>query len=78
MDDYQQLIDMQVENFSATLEQTPNGYLLTWGDYVVNHEVRGYATLTEALTMLALVSADAQQGDRSLVSWTIDQNGGWN
>lgn len=78
MDGYQKLIDMQVENFSATLEETPNGYLLTWGDYVVNHEVRGYATLTEALTMLALITADAQEGNRSLISWIIDQNGGWN
>lgn len=78
MDGYQKLIDIEVQNFSATLEETPNGYLLTWGDYVANHEVRGYATLTEALTMLALVSADAQEGNRSLISWIIETNGGTN
>lgn len=78
MNDYQKLIDMQVENFSATLEETPNGYLLTWGDYVTQHEVRGYATLTEAFTMLALITSDAQEGNRNLVSWTIEQNGGTN
>lgn len=78
MDGYQKLLDIEVQNFTATLEETPNGYLLTWGDYVANYQVRGYATLTESLTMLALITADAQEGNRNLISWTIEQNGGTN
>lgn len=78
MENYSRLIEWEVQNFTATLEETPSGYLLAWGDYVTNWEVRGYATLTEALTMLALITADAQEGNRSLVEWVINQNGGTN
>lgn len=54
----------QEEGFEYTLDKTANGYLITWGDYVINTEAKGFQDLSEALTFLALISADAHQGTR--------------
>lgn len=60
------------ENYEITLEQTDNGYLMTWGDYVANSWAKGFLTLQEALTFWAIIECDANYNtDRTLIHRTL-------
>lgn len=69
------IFELQAEGFWATIDQTPNGYLITWGDYVANDWAKGVRTLTEVFATLAIVAADAQEGNRNLINRTLNEYG---
>lgn len=52
------------EGFEFSLDRTENGFLITWGDYVINREAKGFLSLSQAFSFLALITADAHDGDR--------------
>ena len=62
MDNYS--LYAQEEGFEFSLDKTENGYLITWGDYVINSEAKGFLSLSQAFSFLALIAADAQEGER--------------
>jgi hypothetical protein len=65
----------QHDQYEITLEQTENGYLLTWGDYVANSWAKGFLTLQEALTYWAIIECDANYNtDRTLIQRTLTEN----
>lgn len=76
--EHKTILDEQFDGVWITLEATPSGYLLTWGDYVANDWVQGFRTLSEAFTVVALCLADAQDGNRELITKTLNNYGGTN
>lgn len=58
MNEYNELMNAQLEGVEIELHQTPAGYLLRWGDYVANSWVMGFETLAEAFEMLAKIAKD--------------------
>ena len=52
-------IDLQREGYEVRVYETLDGYLLYWGDYVINSNVRAFETLSEVFAYLALIDFDA-------------------
>lgn len=67
------MIDLQLENVEIRVHETPDGFLVFWGDYIANTWLKSFETLPEVFTWLALVTADAQhENDYTLITRTLE------
>lgn len=60
----QTLFALDLEGVQIAIHETPDGFLLWWGDYVANEWREAFATLSEAFAMLALIMGDTE-GNRA-------------
>lgn len=54
------IIELQREGYEARLYESPDGFLLYWGDYVANSWLRAFETLEEALNYMAEIDREVQ------------------
>jgi hypothetical protein len=53
------MIDLQREGYEVRVYETLDGYLLYWGDYVINSNVKAFENLNEVFAYMALIDYDA-------------------
>ena len=56
------IIDLERIGYFAKVWETPDGYLVTWGDYVANEWHEGHATLGGVLERLTALAEEDQGG----------------
>jgi hypothetical protein len=56
----QPIIELERINYWARVWETPDGFLLSWGDYVANEWQEAHATLSDTLSALTGICLDDQ------------------